>query len=170
MCLGAGTALGVAQADTGSGSDRESAPSSRAGSVHSTRPSGSGVGGRSGSAARSRASARAAAPSAAPAAARLASAVSQRAAGPRMGLIEGAERGFSPPWCGPWWAPRNEVGRRNTAAAAVATTSEPTMTTSFANAVAVQPVGQAVSPLGTPEQTAAEKMAMQTARSCRCWR
>lgn len=39
------------------------------------------------------------------------------------------------------------------------------MTTSFANAVAVQPVGQAVSPLGTPEQTAAEKMAMQTARS-----
>jgi hypothetical protein len=50
-------------------------------------------------------------------------------------------------------AARSEVGRRSPAAAVVAaaSTSDP-----------VQPVGQAVSPLGTPEQIAAEAAAMQT--------
>jgi hypothetical protein len=52
-------------------------------------------------------------------------------------------------------AARSEVGRRSpgpaVAAVPAASTSEP-----------VQPVGQYVSPLGTPQQTAAESMAMQT--------
>lgn len=49
-------------------------------------------------------------------------------------------------------ANRIEAGRRSIVPAAQ-------------SASTVQPVGQAVSPLGTPEQTAAEDMAMQTARS-----
>ena len=54
-------------------------------------------------------------------------------------------------------AARNEVGRRAVSASAAA--ALPAMTTS---APAVQPAGQAVSPLGTPEQLAAEAAAMQT--------
>lgn len=58
-------------------------------------------------------------------------------------------------------AARNEVGRRTgdvvpPAAAVAASTANPQL---------VAPVGQAVSPLGTPAQTAAEAMAMQTVRS-----
>ena len=53
-------------------------------------------------------------------------------------------------------AARGEVGRRGVAPAAAVL---PAMTTSTAP---VQPVGQAVSPLGTPEQIAAEAAAMQT--------
>jgi hypothetical protein len=58
-------------------------------------------------------------------------------------------------------AARSEVGRRNGAVARPAATVS-TLTT---DVPATGPVGQAVSPLGTPEQTAAEAMAMQTAHS-----
>lgn len=54
-------------------------------------------------------------------------------------------------------AARNEVGRRPATAAVV-----PAATS---NSTPVVPVGQSVSPLGTPEQTAAEETAMRTARS-----
>ncbi len=56
-------------------------------------------------------------------------------------------------------AARNEVGRRPSAAAV------PVATVPAAGATVAQPVGQYVSPLGTPEQTAAEQTAMRTARS-----
>ena len=58
-------------------------------------------------------------------------------------------------------AARSEVGRRNGAGAPAAATVSALTT----DVPATRPVGQAVSPLGTPEQTAAEAMAMQTAHS-----
>ncbi|MCB1264385.1 MAG: DUF1214 domain-containing protein [Mycobacterium sp.] len=61
---------------------------------------------------------------------------------------------------------RSDSGRRYSGAAftpqAAATTS---LTVGPADATALQPAGQSVSPLGTPEQTAAEDAAMRTARS-----
>ncbi len=61
---------------------------------------------------------------------------------------------------------RTEAGRRYSGAVfaprAAATSS---LTVGPADTTAVQPTGQAVSPLGTPEQTAAEDAAMRTARS-----
>lgn len=60
-------------------------------------------------------------------------------------------------------AARNEITRRP---GGVSTDPKPAAgTTSLANASATQPVGQVVSPLGTPEQTAAEATAMQTVRT-----
>ncbi len=56
-------------------------------------------------------------------------------------------------------AARNEVGRRSAVPGAAVLASMVT------NSPLVQPVGQAVSPLGTPEQIAAEAAAMQTVRT-----
>jgi hypothetical protein len=99
----------------------------------------------------------------APAAARATGIVSAASAGALAGADALAGGSTAPLPSTLAWAvlavARHDASRRAGAEAAA------TVATLTANAASVEPVGQDVSPLGTPEQTAAEATAMRTART-----